>query len=88
MKVVREKNGKGVQGSASQYGKSGQVLMTGNNDKTVDVGKYAINSVWYKKATELGYDLTTEKGNHDMAMWIYTNRGTGDWSASASCWKQ
>lgn len=70
------------------FGKSGQVLMTGNTNKTVDVGRYAINSVWFHKATELGYDLTDEKDNEEMAVWIYRERGTGDWSASAYCWKK
>lgn len=84
----RDRNGKGIKGSARHYGKSGQVLMTGNENKSVDVGKYAINSVWFAKATELGLDITQEKDNAEMAKWIYKNRGTGDWSASASCWKQ
>jgi len=79
--------GKGVKGSARHYGPSGQVLMTGNNNKSVDVGKYAINSVWFAKATELGLDLTKEEDNKAMATWIYKNRGTGDWSASESCWR-
>lgn len=80
-------NGKAKPGTSKHYGKSGQVLMTGNNNKSVDVGRYAINSVWFKQATELDLDLTDEDDNRSMAYWIYKNRGTGDWSASASCWK-
>ena len=72
----------------NHYGPSGQVLMTGNTNKTVDVGKYAINSVWFKKATELGLDITKEEDNKKMAEWIYQNRGTGDWSASSKCWNR
>lgn len=80
-------NGKAVKGSASHWGASGQVLMTGNNNKSVDVGKYAINSVWFPKATELGLDITKEADNKTMAQWIYENRGTEDWYPSKSCWK-
>lgn len=73
--------------SDKQHKENGQVLLRGNKNKTVDVGIYQINSVWFKKATELGYDLTTREGNTAMAMWIYHNRGTSDWSASYKCWK-
>lgn len=84
----RDKHGRGIPGSASHYGPSGQVLMTPNNNGTVDVGKYAVNSVWFKKATELGLDLTVEKDNKAMADWIYANRGTEDWYPSKSCWSK
>lgn len=68
--------------------KTGQVLMRANANKTVDTGKYQINSVWYKKASELGLDITKEKDNETMAYWIYENRGTGDWVYSQDCWKK
>jgi hypothetical protein len=68
------------------YDSTGQVVMRSNTNKSVDVGKFQINSVWFKKATELGFDVTTEKGNTDMAYWIYANRGTQDWYASRDCW--
>lgn len=77
-----------VKMKGTHYDKNGQVLMRSNTNKTVDIGKYQINTVWFSKATSLGYDVTTEKGNEDMAKWIYANRGTGDWSASANCWRQ
>ena len=71
------------------YGKTGQVLMVGNQNGSVDVGKYQINvSVWGKKATELGLNLTDEKDNKTMAEWIYANRGTEDWYASKQCWSK
>lgn len=66
---------------------TGQVVLRGNTNKTVDVGLYQINSVWYKKATELGLDITKESDNEAMAYWIYENRGTGDWYSSEKCWK-
>lgn len=67
---------------------TGQVVMRSNTNKSVDIGKYQINSVWFKKATELGFDVTTEKGNEAMAYWIYENRGTNDWYASKDCWSK
>lgn len=69
------------------YGKSGQVLLNANTNDTVDVGRYQINTVWFKQATEMGLDITEEEDNETMARWIYENRGTGDWSSSANCWK-
>lgn len=69
-------------------GKSGQVIIKSNTNGTVDIGKYQINSVWFKKASEMGLDLTKEKDNEVMAKWIYANRGTSDWSASAPCWNK
>lgn len=68
------------------YDINGQVLMRSNTNKSVDVGLYQINSVWFKKATELGLDITKEKDNEAMARWIYDNRGTEDWYASKHCW--
>ncbi len=74
--------------SGTQLDKNGQVQMHWNKNGTVDVGKYAINTVWFKKATAMGLDLTKEKDNETMAMWIYENKGTGDWSASSNCWNK
>lgn len=69
------------------FDKNGQVLMRSNTNRSVDVGRYQINTVWFAKATEMGLDITLEKDNEKMAMWIYENRGTGDWYSSQSCWK-
>lgn len=73
--------------SGTHFDKNGQVLMRSNTNKSVDVGKYQINTVWFAKATELGLDITLEKDNEKMAYWIYKNRGTGDWYSSRSCWQ-
>lgn len=73
--------------TGKHFDKNGQVLMRSNKNKSVDLGKYQINTVWFAKATELGYDLTLEKDNEEMAMWIYRNKGTKDWYSSESCWK-
>lgn len=69
-----------------QYAPSGQVLMKPNTNGTVDVGLYQINTVWFAKATSLHYDVTTEQGNKDMALWIYANKGTSPWYSSSKCW--
>tara|TARA_B110000503_G_C6996901_1_gene349820 strand:- start:141 stop:665 length:525 start_codon:yes stop_codon:yes gene_type:complete len=84
---ARTPTGRAVKGSARHYAKSGQVLMTGNDNHSVDVGKYAINSVWFSKATEMNLDITREADNKTMAYWIYKNRGTQDWYPSFNCWK-
>jgi hypothetical protein len=72
----------------THFDKNGQVLMRSNVNKSVDVGRFQINSVWFKKATELGLDITKEEDNRKMAEWIYANRGTEDWYASKACWNK
>lgn len=74
--------------SGGTHYRNGQVIYNANSNKTVDIGIYQINSIWNKKATELGYDLTKEKDNIAFAMWLYKNQGTGAWSASAKCWNK
>lgn len=70
----------------THWDKNGQVLMRSNTNRSVDVGKYQINTVWFAKATELGLDITLEADNKEMALWIYKNRGTEDWYSSRNCW--
>jgi hypothetical protein len=60
----------------------------GNTNKTVDIGRYQINTVWFAKATELGLDLTNEQDNYKMAVYIYTNFGTEPWVYSKKCWNK
>lgn len=79
-------SGDGTKGSATHYGKSGQVLMRPNTNGTVDLGKYQINTVWFKTAADLGYDLTKEEDNEAFAEWLYLNKGTEDWYSSKKCW--
>ena len=74
--------------SGNKHYENGQVLVRGNKNKSVDVGRYQINvSVWGKKAGDLGYDIFTEKGNTDFAYWLYKNYGTEPWYASEKCWR-
>lgn len=71
--------------SPTGHWENGQVVI----NATQDIGKYQINvPTWGKKATELGLNLAVEKDNEEMAEWIYANRGTGDWSSSAKCWRK
>jgi len=72
----------------NHYDKNGQVLMRSNTNKTVDIGVAQINTVWFAKATELGYDLTKEEDNRAMALWIIRNKGTSPYSATYSCWNK
>lgn len=74
--------------SGDAHYKNGQVIIRANSNGTTDIGRYQINSVWNKKATELGLDLTKEKDNETMARWIYANRGTEDWYPSKGCWNK
>jgi hypothetical protein len=85
---ARLPNGRAIPGSATHVNKNGQVIRTPNTNGTVDTGIAAINTVWDKKASELMLDLTKEEDNIKMALWIYANRGTGDWEASRSCWSK
>ena len=97
VKVVKEDTGKAPvmdriakceSGNSHVDPKTGQVYMLANTNKTVDVGKYMINTVWHKKAKELGLDITKEVDNEKMAYYIYENVGTSPWGASLHCWNR
>lgn len=67
--------------------KNGQVLVHVNSDGSYDQGMFQINSIWNKKASELGYNLAIEKDNRAFAMYLYKTHGTEPWYSSKSCWK-
>ena len=67
---------------------NGQVLLRANKNGSVDIGKYQINTLWAKKATELGLNLMNEQENEQFAVWLYENRGTEDWVWSKPCWQK
>lgn len=73
--------------SNNKHFENGQVLVRGNKNGSVDVGLYQINSIWFAKAAELGFDIFTEKGNTDMAYWLFNNYGTQPWYLSSKCWQ-
>ncbi len=81
-------SGNGKAGSASQYGKSGQVLISVNTNGTVDIGKFQINSIHNAEATKLGFNLSTEEGNTAYAKYLYSTKGTTDWASSYKCWSK
>jgi hypothetical protein len=75
--------------SNNHFDKNGQVLMVGNKNGSVDIGKYQINNrVWGKKAKEMNLDLTLEKDNEAFAMYLYTTLGTVPWIWSQKCWNR
>ena len=77
-----------VNKQASHYGKNGKVLKNYNTNGSIDVGYYQINTVNFLEAMEMGYNVTKEEDNKKYGEWLYANRGTGDWSASAKCWNK
>lgn len=74
--------------STGQYAKDGQVARHVNSDGSYDTGEFMINSVHNKEASKMGYDLSKESDNKAYAVWLYANRGTGDWYSSAHCWNK
>lgn len=73
----------------NHYAKSGQVLVVGNSNKSVDVGKYQINAqIWGAKATELKLNLFVEKDNEEFAKYLYRTHGTEPWVWSKKCWNK
>lgn len=72
----------------SHYDKNGQVMLRGNRNGSVDVGRFQLNSIWFSKATELGLDLTKEKDNEEFAIYLYKTYGTEPWIFSKSCWNK
>lgn len=67
---------------------SGQVVVNVNSNGSYDTGLYQINSIWNKKATELGYDLYKESDNKAFAMYLYKTHGSEPWYSSKSCWNK
>lgn len=64
------------------FDSQGNVVKGKVNNK--DIGKFQLNeTVWGKKAKELGYDIYTEKGNEQMALWIFEHYGSVPWKFSA-----
>lgn len=74
--------------NGSHLNKSGQVVVKVNTNGTYDTGKYQINSIWNKKATQMGLNLSNEKDNEAFAMYLYKNYGTVPWNSSINCWNK
>lgn len=73
-----------------QFNPKGEVVTNLNSNGSVDVGQYQINMSpeHIKESAKLGFNVMTESGNRDYAMYIYTHYGTGAWSSSAHCWNK
>lgn len=70
-----------------QFNKDGSVIRGKINNN--DVGKYQINLTYHEKqASKLGYDLFTEEGNTNYAIWLYEKEGDKPWDWSRSCWEE
>ena len=68
-----------------QFNSDGTVLHGRINPQ--DIGMFQINEkYWLAKSQELGYNIYTEKGNIEMAKWIYENYGNEPWRWSRNCW--
>jgi len=68
-----------------QFNADGTVLQGKLNSN--DIGMCQINTkYWLTKSQDLGYDIYTEEGNKQMALWIYQNNGNQPWFWSKSCW--
>ncbi|MFA5050989.1 MAG: hypothetical protein WC499_02640 [Patescibacteria group bacterium] len=72
--------------SNRHFGTDGQVLININTNKTIDIGKYQINTIWGKEATRLGYNLYEEKDNKTFALYLFKNYGTEPWYSTKKCW--
>jgi hypothetical protein len=82
-----------AESSNRQFAKNGNVLR--GSVVRSDLGYCQINeTTWNDTARKLGYDIYTEQGNKDMAVYIYLNEGAAPWLSSkcsptktTNCWK-
>lgn len=70
-----------------QFAANGQVLLNVNTNGSVDMGIGQINSIWFKTASKMGYDLTKESDNRAFTRFLFDNYGSEPWNASKTgCW--
>ena len=70
-----------------QFNAKGDVLRGKVNRS--DIGICQINEVINNdEARRLGYDIYTEQGNKDYAVWLYMHRGSEPWNSSKSIWNK
>ncbi len=76
-----------AESGSRQFEKNGDVLR-GRVDKS-DIGFCQISERYNNdEARRLGYDIYTEKGNKDFAVYLYLKKGTQPWDASKSAWSK
>jgi len=80
-------SGNGTPGSGRQFNPDGSVVTNKNKDGTIDRGKWQINSRHDAEAKRRSIDLTTEEGNRQFAVILYTRNDLLDWEASRHCWE-
>lgn len=74
--------------SGGKHTVNGQVLVKINTNGSYDTGIAQINSIWNKKATELGYNLSIEKDNIAFANYLFKTYGSEPWYSSKACWNK
>jgi hypothetical protein len=62
------------------------VINFNNKNGTIDIGKYQVNSAHQRNAYAKGWDIYTEEGNREMALYLYENEGLKPWNSSRHCW--
>lgn len=65
----------------------GAVLYHVNTNGTIDVGKYAINSVHFATAVKMNLDVWDEEDNETFARHLFNTQGSEPWYASRKNWK-
>lgn len=70
-----------------QFNEDGTVVRGKVNP--LDVGKFQINLYYHEaEARRLGFDLFTEEGNTNYALYLYEHEGTAPWNWSSACWSK
>lgn len=78
---------KAESGGGHQFNKDGSVVRGKVNPS--DIGYCQINEyINNDEARKLGYDIFTEEGNKDYAIYLFTHRGTEPWNSSKPIWSK
>ncbi len=81
MKICQAESG------SRQFKKNGDVIRGTINPS--DIGFCQINEVINNdEARKLGFDIYTEKGNKDYAVYLFLHRGTAPWNSSKEIWNK
>lgn len=76
-----------AESGGKQFNKNGDVLRGKVNPS--DIGFCQINEyINNDEARRLGYDIYTEQGNKDYAIYLYLTRGTAPWNSSRAVWSK
>lgn len=74
-----------AESGSRQFNKKGDVIRGKVNPS--DIGFCQINEyINNDEARRLGFDIYTEQGNKDYAVWLYLHRGEGPWLSSKGVW--